>query len=74
MPVKGSWERAWISGRALPAAAAVLRSVVSKSKYVRWRLQFGKQEHGLFRWVVVEFHVACHENAMFPFIAKRRQE
>lgn len=47
MLVKGSWERAWIYGRALPAAAAaVLRSVVSKSKYVWWHLQFGRQERG----------------------------
>lgn len=46
MLVKESWERAWIYGSALPAAAAVLRSVVSKSKYVWWHLQFGRQERG----------------------------
>jgi len=46
MPLKESWERAWIPGRALPAAAEVLRSAVSKSKYVQRHLQFRKQEHG----------------------------
>lgn len=60
MPVKESWEGAWISGRALQAEAA-LRSFVRKSKHVQWHLQIRKQEHGFsvgqqwnFRWQVIQ--------------------